>query len=905
MSNGSRTVTNPSENYDWRPGPATVFPATGPTFESQAARAPDEDDYHPELIDVPMPPGGVLEGTSRVRWADNDRASPCYSHLLVDGGDDVITDKAFKIGRAEMDLLIGANRYVPVGSGDLMVFGLRGARLRGGDRFEQVDQLPLEDVRPDHLNFRCVIGYYFRATGKFSAFTASTVPWHVYMEAGKPNNLLPPGCYVYKKSVHRPANEDRWVDPAFRLSDAKGSESGLVTVLRTTRDAVYDLTDTWDKCTPGDNIHCAYFDDRFSSQGCQTIKGGMHDGLWARFQTVIKGLPAKARVDYLLATGAEASIAATLLRGGKKLNDPETQKRLWRLRMGSEGEEVLRIQAALGLQPSAYFGAATKKQLIDAQIAKGLPPDGIYSPATEKAFGWSVFSAAPPALQPAGPDLAPTPVLTPAPTLAVAVSSPPASLPASSAMPAPVTAGIVAPVGTPAATPPTSPVVPPVTPVAPASRPAVVAAFQMTRSALQQAAPRPNRGGQEKRAKIWDAYVDGLTSPAAAQVLTEYGLDKTPPRAMFILANMLQETGGLQLIRENMNYSAKVLFKQFGRAANMDEGEAEDLAGKGEEIADRVYGLGNPRMAKKLGNKERGDGWRFRGGGFLQTTGRDNYRTLGQRIGVDLENHPELIEDPIVSLKAACAEWQRSKLNEFADQGSFRACCNGINFGQPRRDGDPTGFDERLDYLKRTIKAFNQPMPKRAAGALEGTAVGGDLQLGDINSDVATMQRRLEALGYTPGTTDGTFTTRTRDAVLIFQAHNALPITGIGDHATLDLLAGPEAILFDLSAEPRETPVHKSTPSIGSPPPPRPPAPRPEFRKTPALARGWATTTLVLACLGLIGTLAVLALLIGAFSTVPGLRTLASDAAMPLMVAGWITAVVGAAQALRSRSQST
>jgi putative chitinase len=141
-----------------------------------------------------------------------------------------------------------------------------------------------------------------------------------------------------------------------------------------------------------------------------------------------------------------------------------------------------------------------------------------------------------------------------------------------------------------------------------------------------------------------------------------------------ILANMLHETGGFSLIRESMRYSADRLLAIFGRAAGISREEAERLALKEEEIAERVYGLGNPRKARQLGNTEQGDGWRYRGGGFLQTTGRENYRTLGQRIGVDLETHPERIEDALVSLAAACAEWHRMGLNDLADRGDFRGC---------------------------------------------------------------------------------------------------------------------------------------------------------------------------------------------------------------------------------------
>ncbi len=390
------------ESFDQPPGKILVFPEN--SFELAPAAGTDENDFHPELFNAS---GSVLEGASRVTWAP-DRTSPCYSHLLADGGTAVAADKTFTFTKAALELYLAASRYVPHGNGDILVFGLRGARLKGAERFELVDDLPLEDVRPDHFNFRCVIGYYFRTTGKFSAYTGSTVPWHTYMSDGQLKyNLLPTGCYVYKKGAHRPANEDRWVDPAFRLSDANGSDSGPATVLRTPRDTVFDMTDTWDKCAPSDNIHCAYSDEKFSSLGCQTVKGGMHDGLWARFQATIKTLPKNARVDYILLTGAEASIAASFARDGKAASDGAVQRRLGRLRVGSEGDDVQRLQAMLGLPASAYFGAATKKRLTELQKENGLPPDGIFAPAIEAQLGGGIFGG-----QQTAPSIRPPPAVT-------------------------------------------------------------------------------------------------------------------------------------------------------------------------------------------------------------------------------------------------------------------------------------------------------------------------------------------------------------------------------------------------------------------------------------------------------------------------------------------------------------
>ena len=83
----------------------------------------------------------------------------------------------------------------------------------------------------------------------------------------------------------------------------------------------------------------------------------------------------------------------------------------------------------------------------------------------------------------------------------------------------------------------------------------------------------------------------------------------TPLRMAHFLAQALHETGGFRILRENMNYSAKRMLQIFGvgnHSAAVTAAEAATLANHPEAIADRVYGLGNPRKARELGNTNAG-----------------------------------------------------------------------------------------------------------------------------------------------------------------------------------------------------------------------------------------------------------------------------------------------------------
>ena len=142
------------EIVDRSPGTITEFPLSR---DLAAEPHEEENDYHPEIFEAHPAATRAIGGG--VAWASSDRASACYSHLLVDGGDNLSVDKTFDIAKAEFELLIAANRYSPQGKNDVIAFGLRGCKLHGAESIEDTDRIPLEDARPDHKTFRCVIGF--------------------------------------------------------------------------------------------------------------------------------------------------------------------------------------------------------------------------------------------------------------------------------------------------------------------------------------------------------------------------------------------------------------------------------------------------------------------------------------------------------------------------------------------------------------------------------------------------------------------------------------------------------------------------------------------------------------------------------------------------------------------------
>ncbi len=187
----------------------------------------------------------------------------------------------------------------------------------------------------------------------------------------------------------------------------------------------------------------------------------------------------------------------------------------------------------------------------------------------------------------------------------------------------------------------------------------------------------------------------------------------TPLRLCHFLAQVMHESDGLTIQWENLSYRTPArlmeIFGQGRHSAAITWDEVPGLIGNPQKLAERVYGLGNPKKARELGNTQPGDGYRYRGGGILQTTGRGNYRRMGQKCGVDFEAQPELVVSAEHALKPALAEWTEGNLNAAADRDDILTITKKIN-------GGTNGLASRRDWLAKlkpliTAVEFADPSP--------------------------------------------------------------------------------------------------------------------------------------------------------------------------------------------------
>ncbi len=148
--------------------------------------------------------------------------------------------------------------------------------------------------------------------------------------------------------------------------------------------------------------------------------------------------------------------------------------------------------------------------------------------------------------------------------------------------------------------------------------------------------------------------------PPINEALGRFAIN-SPERAAAFLAQIAHESGELKRLSENLSYSAERLMAVWPkRFPTLKKARAYER--KPEKLANHVY-------AKRLGNGDEasGDGWRYRGRGLIQLTGRGNYRAAAQAIGLPLEKSPELLETPAVAALSAAWFWSTRGLNELAD----------------------------------------------------------------------------------------------------------------------------------------------------------------------------------------------------------------------------------------------
>lgn len=179
--------------------------------------------------------------------------------------------------------------------------------------------------------------------------------------------------------------------------------------------------------------------------------------------------------------------------------------------------------------------------------------------------------------------------------------------------------------------------------------------------------------------------------PFINEILNEKGINNKFRICAFI--SQMTHESGFKPISENLNYASLALRQLFKN--HFTEEEATNYHRQPERIANKLYGnrMGN-------GPEESGDGWRYRGRGLIQITGKDNYIACGKSLGLDLTIDPDLLLQYKPALLSACWYWNSRKLNELADNQDIVSITKKIN-------GGIIGLEHRQKLYQKCIEVFS------------------------------------------------------------------------------------------------------------------------------------------------------------------------------------------------------
>lgn len=205
----------------------------------------------------------------------------------------------------------------------------------------------------------------------------------------------------------------------------------------------------------------------------------------------------------------------------------------------------------------------------------------------------------------------------------------------------------------------------------------------------------PNADKYIKLNKNFDGYsIQGIVD-IINKYAPQFGIT-TKLRMQHFLSQIAVECCEFKSTIENLNYSKQGLLKTFPKYFN--NATASEYANKPEKIANKAYGnrMGNA-------NEASGDGFKYRGRGCIQLTGKSQYRSYmgylqASGMSVDLLVNPDLIAKPVGAIKSAMWFWKTNNINAYADKDSCELVARHIN-------GGTNGLTERKKYLLRA-KSF-------------------------------------------------------------------------------------------------------------------------------------------------------------------------------------------------------
>jgi putative chitinase len=271
-------------------------------------------------------------------------------------------------------------------------------------------------------------------------------------------------------------------------------------------------------------------------------------------------------------------------------------------------------------------------------------------------------------------------------------------------------------------------------------------------------------------------------------LLAKYGID-TPLRLAHFFGQCALETAGFTRLEENLYYTTTTRLRQVWPSRFKTTAAAAPYVRNPEKLANLVYG-------GRLGNNLPGDGWRYRGSGMKQTTGKYNFSRVEAVTKLPVVANPDMLRKFPEALEAACIFWKENNLSRFADRDDVLGLTKAIN-------GGTNGLSDRRIYTDRAKRVkWGQgqvpPVGPVDPNTPDAMIIGPTLREGagmppaEPNTWVKKAQERLKTHGTYGGAIDGRFGPGTDAAVLQFQEiHNLMRDGVIGPVTWKMLMANP------------------------------------------------------------------------------------------------------------------
>jgi putative chitinase len=267
----------------------------------------------------------------------------------------------------------------------------------------------------------------------------------------------------------------------------------------------------------------------------------------------------------------------------------------------------------------------------------------------------------------------------------------------------------------------------------------------------------------------------------AVDMFKKYDINTTNRIAGF-MAQCAHESMDFRVLEENLNYSVDALNRvfplYFGAPPKRNPAE---YARNPQKLANYVYMDEFRTPNGRLGNTQPGDGWRFRGGGIKQLTGRNNFTRFGQSIGMTAEQAADYVRTKKGAFESACWFWQTNNLVRFADRDDIDGMSRAVN-------GGTIGLEDRRNRYSRAKQILGTIVTETARPAtpppITATQTPETLRVGSRGDLVRRVQQALRI------TADGIFGPGTEQAVRSWQRINRYTSNGILDTTQINKLLG-------------------------------------------------------------------------------------------------------------------